>query len=325
MVKRAYFALFAVLLTGCIELTEDGALVPPTVDQDPALPQISIEVAGRTRGVHVETYGDPQNPALFLLHGSLSDFRSLRGFEVLSDRYFVVLWDQRGNGLSERITADEYTEQSIIDEIEAIKSRYSPDRPVTLVGHSFGATYSVLYTARRPANVAQLVLMEPAGLNGDIFTESAGDIVNVELFGAGINQMFWQNEVLSPSDHEIMDYKALMMLLDGSFANYHCDPDHPRPYPVWRPGAHIEFLRAALIGQSGSTFRYDFATGIEQYPTKVLIVAGECSVLGPAFQERYHRPLFADVDIVAIADAGHRLFVEQFDATLAAIDAYLQP
>ncbi|MFC1547225.1 hypothetical protein ACFL5M_01735 [Candidatus Neomarinimicrobiota bacterium] len=42
-------------VTGC-EITnpnEIGALVPATADQNPALPQISIEVGGHTRKIHL--------------------------------------------------------------------------------------------------------------------------------------------------------------------------------------------------------------------------------------------------------------------------------
>ena len=77
-------ALTALGLAGCLSPTDPGALVPPTADQDPNLPQIELHVAGNARAIHIETYGDPSNPSLFLLHGSLSDFRALRPFQVLA-------------------------------------------------------------------------------------------------------------------------------------------------------------------------------------------------------------------------------------------------
>ena len=44
-------------------------LVPPTADQDLSLPQIKITVAGHARAIHIETFGDPLNPTLIVLHG----------------------------------------------------------------------------------------------------------------------------------------------------------------------------------------------------------------------------------------------------------------
>ncbi|PIO47543.1 MAG: hypothetical protein CMR00_09575, partial [[Chlorobium] sp. 445] len=65
-----YIWLWSLLLYSCREIDEQGALVPPTADQDRQLPQISITVAGKTRAVHLETFGNPNNPPLFVLHGS---------------------------------------------------------------------------------------------------------------------------------------------------------------------------------------------------------------------------------------------------------------
>jgi proline iminopeptidase len=327
MVKWSWSLACALLGVGCAAPSDVGALVPPTADQDPALPQARLEVAGRRRAIHLESFGDPAHPLLLVLHGSLGDFRAFRPFEVLSDRYFVVMWDQRGNGLSERIEEDEYDWDSVVEEIDRVRERFAPGAPATLLGHSFGAMYAALYTSRYPERVAQLALLEPGGLNGAIFTETYDSIINVDLFDEGMNEMFWQNELLSPSSHEAMDYRALMILLNGKQTNYFCDPDHPPHYPVWRPGAHVEYLRGLRMGAKAGfgspSFEFDFAHGLDQFPRKVLILGGTCSALGADFQRRYHVPLFADAEVVTIQDTGHRLFVEQFEAVLVALHAYL--
>lgn len=312
------------LLAACSPL---GRLVPPTVDEDPTLPALAIEVSGVERLVHVHTFGDPSSPVLLMLHGSLADHRAFLPYEALSDRYFVVMWDQRGNGLSERITADEYTWDSIVEEIDALKAEFSPDAPVTLVGHSFGAMYASLYVSTKPENVHQLVLMEPGGLTGEIMGATYGDIISVDLLGAGLNEAFWQSEVMSARSHEAADYKALRLLLDGHQTSYHCDPDHPVPFPVWRPGAHVDVLRTSNMGVAqgagGVQADFDFAFGLAAFEPSVLLIAGSCSGLGPEMQARWHVPLFRQVELVTIADAGHRMLHERFDATMAALDAYL--
>jgi proline iminopeptidase len=301
--------------------------VPPTADQDPALPQVELHISGRRRAVHLETFGDPAAPLLLVLHGSLGDFRALRPFQVLSDRYFVVLWDQRGNGLSERVNDDEYTWDSVVAEIDAVREMFAPGRSATLLGHSFGAMYAALYTSRLPERVDQLVLLEPGGLTGKIFSETYDSIINVDLFDPGMNEMFWQNELLTPSSHEAMDYRALMILLNGRLTNYYCDAEHPPHYPIWRPGAYVEYLRGLRMGAGGGLgtprFDFDFSSGLDSFPRQVLIVAGTCSALGPEFQRRYHVPLFADAEVVTIPNSGHRMFVERFDAVLEAVRGYL--
>ncbi|MCA9490868.1 MAG: alpha/beta fold hydrolase [Myxococcales bacterium] len=313
------------LLTACVPT---GKLVPATVDEDPTLPAMPLHVAGHDRLVHLETFGDPSDPVILMLHGSLADHRAFLPYEVLSERYFVVMWDQRGSGLSERVTADEYTWDGIVEEIDAIKAVFSPERPVTLIGHSFGAMFSALYISSRPHDVRQAVLLEPAALTGDGFAATAADITNIDLLATGLNEGFWQSEALSASQHELADYKALRLLLDGHQTNYHCDPDHPTDLPLWRAGAHVEYRRAQNMGLEGGGANlradFDFAFGLQDFSEPVLLVASECSALGTDMQQRYNVPLFANVELVTLPGTGHRMFVEDVDGTLAVIEAYLE-
>jgi len=325
MVMRTASRLGAVALlacSACVGLGEVGAFVPPTVDEDPSLPQLSITVAGHTRRIHVETYGDAAKPPLLVLHGSLGDLRALRVFSALADEWFVILWDQRGNGLSERITADEYTFDGVVAEIDAVRAAFAGDRRVSLLGHSFGAMYASLYLSRRHDSIDRVVLLEPGGLDGDIFSQTFADIIVVDLWSDGLNEAFWSAETLSPGDHAQMDHAALRILADGHQTRYYCDPDAPPYYPVWRPGAYVEYLRGLRMSEhatGGATFAYDFAEGLRTVTTPVTIVAGECSALGPAYQARHHVPLFGRAQVVAIPNAGHRLFVEQPAVVLEAV------
>jgi len=317
--------LLIVLLSSCTSLTGPGYLVPPTVDEDPVLPQAVIEVSGKSRALHLQTFGDPANPPLFFMHGSLADHRAFLPFRELADAYFVVMWDQRGMGLSERISASEFTEQSIIEEIDAVRTLYANGRQLTLIGHSFGAMFAALYISSHPENVRQAILMEPAGLTGGIFEATFGDLFNMNLFARGLNEGFWQTEVLSPADHEQADYKALMMLLDTKQMNYFCDPDSAQELPVWRPGALLEALRPALLGASasGAGFSHDYAFGLHAFEPEVLLIAGECSALGPAFQEKHHMPLFKHATLRVVPNAGHRMFVEQYSFVIKLVRDYL--
>lgn len=104
-------ALFTSFTSGeLLEIEEPGALVPPTSDEDLQLPQITINVAGQESSIHLQTFGDPLSPPLFILHGGPgADFRLLLPLKKLTDNYYVVMWDSRGAGLSERVTKDELT------------------------------------------------------------------------------------------------------------------------------------------------------------------------------------------------------------------------
>jgi proline iminopeptidase len=319
------FLLLAFLLTavGCKPMEElEQNLVPATVDEDPLLPQVRIEVAGRSRAVHLETFGNPQNPVLLVLHGSLGDYRALLPFQALADRYYVVMWDQRGNGLSERITESEIGAEFVVEEIDRLRERFSPNAPITLLGHSFGAMYSALYISERPQHVRQAALLEPAGLNSRTMKTAMENAFRLNLLDAQFGRRSWANTTLTPQDHAELDYQTLA-LLRGNEMQYYCDNDNKPKWPVWRCGAYLDYIRGKQMMDGATDWNFDFAHGLSQFPDTVLLVGGTCSAIGDAFQRDHIAPLFPAARVVAIADAGHRLPLEQFNAVLDSVKTYL--
>ena len=319
--KKLFFLILVLLLLGaCQDDIEDlNVLVPATVTADPNLPQIQIEVAGYKRSIHIETFGNPLNPKLFILHGSLGDYRAFLPYQILSDKYFVVMWDQRGTGLSERITKSEITYDSMLEEIDAIKAIYAPNEKITLFGHSFGAMYSVYYCSRYPNSVNQLILAEPGGLNGDIIKIALNEGFKLNFFDEQLTQQYWQNDLLSAKTHEELDYKT-MMLMFGNANQYHCDPNNKSYWPVWRVGGFVEINRTIIKNRKPVL---DFTVGLENFTNKVLILGSSCSSLGYDFQIKYHKNLFANAEVVKFEDCGHRLTLEKFDEILNVLYNYL--
>jgi pimeloyl-ACP methyl ester carboxylesterase len=182
--------------------------------------------------------------------------------------------------------------------------------------------YAALYMSERPTRVAQVMLIEPAGLNGDIMQETFGDLFELSLFGESVNQMIWQSNALSPSSHERLDYKSLMLLEGDNTPGYFCNPDEPPDWPIWRPGGYIEIIRGQRL-RSGRSFSYDFARGLTAWEAKVLLVGSECSVLGAEFQRTHHADLFGNAEVIEVKGAGHRVLVERPEEILAIARTYL--
>jgi len=321
--KIIVIIFFALIIWGCdiINPEDPGSLVPPTTAQDPNLPQMKITVANHTRTIHIETFGNSNNPTLLLLHGSASDYRAYLPLQILSDKYYVVMWDQRGSGLSERVTKDEITWDAVVEEINQIKNHFSPDNPVTLIGHSWGGAYAALYISKKPENVRQAVLAEPGpALNGNIFQATKNKLFTLNLAEKVYNDLAWNGEFLSAKNHEQMDYKYLMQI-KSTMMDYFCDKDNLPEWPVWRVGAYVEYTRQSRIIKDKD---FNFALGLDSFSPKVLLIGSECSALGYEFQEKYHKNLFKEAEVVLIENSGHRLFTEQFAEVLQALYNYLE-
>lgn len=308
----------------CEGIDEAGILVPPTVDQDPNLSSAGISVSGRDRLIHVRTYGDANNPVLFLLHGSYTDLRPYQNIcDGLSDQYFVVAWDQRGCGLSERITEDEFTLESAVEEINAIKALYAPDQKLNILGHSWGGGLATLYTSMKPDTVDQLILIEPMPLTGDDMQKVYKTIVEFSYIDPSWNNMARHGQAISPAGHAQIDYRAMMILRSTMTSNYHCGGKPPE-WPVHRVGGYIEYVRNKRLGNPVSGYNYDFTTGLENYPDTVLIVGGSCSSLGYHMQSKYSKPHFVHVRVEKLMNAGHRMNMEKFDELMSLLKEFLK-
>lgn len=327
--KNAYWLsimVFVMVLTGsCRRLDEIGVLVPPTVDQDPYLPSVSVNVAGRQRLLHVRTFGQLGQPVLFVLHGSYTDTRAYRNIcEGLSEKYFVVIWDQRGCGLSERITEKEFTLQSVVDEITAMKEIYAPHEKVSIIGQSWGGGLATLYTSKNPDMVEQLVLIEPMPLTGNDMQKLFETIVQFRYDNPTWNNIARHGDAISPKDHEQIDYRAMMILRSTMTSGYHCDGENPPEWPIHRVGGFVEYVRNKRLGNPVSGFSYDFTDGLRNYADTVLILGGSCSSLGYQMQMQYSKPHFLHTKVVEIENAGHRMNMERFDEVMRVMKSFLK-
>jgi pimeloyl-ACP methyl ester carboxylesterase len=102
------------------------------------------------------------DPTVVFLHGLVVDNSSSWYYTVanpVAQRSEVVIYDLRGHGLSEK-PATGYTVEEQVDDLFAILDELGIDRPVHLVGNSFGGVLAVAAAVHRPERVAGLVLVE---------------------------------------------------------------------------------------------------------------------------------------------------------------------
>lgn len=301
-----------------------GALVPPTVAEDASLP--AIEMNGSR--FHAQTFGDPTRPVVVFLHGGPGgDYRSLlrlagrfSGY-ALADEYFLVYWDQRGAGLSRRqargtMTVDLYTE-----DLDALVDRFSPSRPVILIGESWGGMLATQYINTHGSHVLGAVLIEPGPLDGPTYERLEPDLFDMNLGAEWLNDYAWSSQFLSPDDHARMDYQLMLGYRESQPKSHiRIDPD---PAPLWRLGA-VAMRDLIEDGQDETgAFVYDFTTNLSQYPTPVLFIAGSQSeVLGEPLQRSQIR-LYPAASLAVVDNAGHDVAWTHTAEVLAYVRAYL--
>jgi len=119
----------------------------------------------------------PDRPPLVLLHGFGGDMNAW----VFNHAHWaatrrVVAPDLPGHGLSEK-RVDPDLVGWFPDRIDAFLNAIACDRPIHLVGHSMGGLVALAYALGRPAQVAALTLIAPAGIGN----HSAADWLSAYL------------------------------------------------------------------------------------------------------------------------------------------------
>lgn len=308
-------------------LTIGEYIVPETVAQDPSLPHVVID--GVT--YHAETFGDPSNPVVITVHGGPGgDYRSILSLRALSDEYFVVFFDQQGAGLSPRVNPDEITLTSAIADLDSIVDHYGNGKPVNLVGHSWGAMLASAYLGEHPEKVRRAVLAEPGFLTSE-FAEKWAEATRIR-FSAGMLYYFLRTKfeslhVNGPDGQASNDYFFHQWNLyqgsDHPQAGYRCAGDTPNEDESWRSGAAASEALFQQAVDSNGNFDINLVVGVENFENTALFLTGECQTVIGADWQRQQMEFFPSAELVVIPNAGHEMFAENPDASIAAVRAYL--
>lgn len=328
MAPRWLWALGAMALGACDTMTmsEPGHLVPRTVTEDPSLPAITINGSR----FHAETRGTPGKPVMIMLHGGPGgDYRSLltladrhNGYS-LADHYYIVFWDQRGSGLSQRegkarLTIDQYDADLL-----AIVDRYAPGAQVTLVGQSWGGIYGTSFIDRHPTRVKEAVFIETGPIKGSTYERIKGELFDLNLLREWLNDFAWSAQFFSADDHIRMDYQ-MAIGSEGSQPRNNTRKG-PGAEPSWREGAFANRYVQEDGQDSQGRFNYDFTTNLQSFTGRVLLIAGSRSeVLGPTLQ-REQQPLYRNATVKVVTGGGHDVHWTHTAEVMEQVRLFLTP
>ena len=314
-------AVLVALILALFVGTRGDYPVAALVTEDTTLP--SQEIAGLR--LHMRTLdGPPDAPTVIVLHGGAGgDFRSLLGLSALADTHRVVFYDQRGAGLSERVSAEHLTLDGYLEELGAVIGLTSQDRPVVLIGHSWGAMLASAYLGAHPDRVDRAVLIEPGYLDAEgklAWEDRAAQYMSgARYLGQAILNGVRAAHVTGPDDQASDDFLIGQMV--GVFTNhpqnpYHCGDGYTAP--TWRFGS----LASAIWLDAPNAEVDRIAQGVG-YQGPVLFLAGGCNDWTGAPLQSRHAARFSDARLEVIPDAGHDVLWDNPDLAIERIRAFL--
>lgn len=156
-----FVGLSALAVATLLWVTRVPPTVPATLIDEASLPRLD----GDGVLLHGRVAGAPEAPLVVVLHGEPGGYhRSLLALEGLTETHRVLFYDQRGSGLSERMSPDRLGMRDHLADLDALIAAHGGG-PVALIGHSWGAMLATAYLGHQPEAVSHAVLIEPGFLD----------------------------------------------------------------------------------------------------------------------------------------------------------------
>lgn len=317
------------MLTACTDrnIDDPGRLVPKTVDQDDGLSAITVNGIR----LHAEAFGHPDSTLIVCIHGGPgSDYRYMLNCRELANvGYRVVFYDQRGSGLSQRLSEKYYKNQgegainAMYDELDGVINHYRthPTQKVVLLGHSWGGMLATAYTGKYPNKVNGLIVGEPGGLKWSDVKDYVSRSRDFEFLGELLNDAVYLDQFITgkSNQHEILDYKMAMLAGNNDITGEVVGGGDG----FWRNGAVI----ASSMFDLGEEVKPDFSAGIEHFSIPVLFFYSQHN---KAYHDDWANRIsgfYPTVERHKISGVGHNGIISDAQAwhneTLPIIIAYL--
>jgi pimeloyl-ACP methyl ester carboxylesterase len=139
-------------------------VAPPGRAYRPLRPSRSLFIELRGLTHHIRLWGDPEAPALVMIHGGLDASATFQFLvDTLSSEWHVIAPDLRGHGLSGWAPGG-YAFADYLADLDGLLAHVCGTKPVPLIGHSLGGNVACIYAGTRPERVTKLVSLDGFGL-----------------------------------------------------------------------------------------------------------------------------------------------------------------
>lgn len=278
-------------------------------------------------GVRLHARADGDGRPLVVLHGGpgLSSSYLRPDLQVLSDRYRLISYDQRGSGRS-TVVADpaRLTLEHHVGDVDAVRRHFGLERMV-LAGHSWGAAPAAFYARAHPERVAALILLDPIPMRRTPWMQQFGENLRTWMDEATAKRV---GELAAARQNAPDPVAACRAYWAVFIRGYMANPRDPTVLGRMRgdvcddPPAAIANTGVVSRGALGPLGDWDWRDRFHAVKVPVLVVHGAQDPIPIASAEEWQKAL-PQATLVPIDGAGHFPQVEQPDAFRTALDAFL--
>jgi pimeloyl-ACP methyl ester carboxylesterase len=248
-----------------------------------------LRAKGEAGSLYVEDGGAENIPVVFVhsFAGSIEHWKNQ--LEHLRERHRAIAFDWRGHGKSDKPSNDDYSVESIANDIAAVVDTLDLERFV-LIGHSMGGSAAIAYANNHVSRVAGLLVAATPGRSPDDIAKSV------------------MNSLRSSAYQKVMDDYMSQLLADA----------HAVVQQLVNNGVKKN-SREANIEMIKALFEFDPVDKLKKFPGPKLIV----SVAREDQQPNSLHNQLPEVSTTVIEGTSHWLHLDQPDRFNSIIDTFL--
>lgn len=273
------------------------------------VPTITAQETGFARSGDVNIFyrifgqGDP----LLVINGgpgfSSEGFTELA--KKLSEKYRVILFDQRGTGKSvlPSVHNNNISMNLMTNDIEALRVHLDISE-WTILGHSFGGMLAYHYSARHPDHVSGLIASSSGGLDLEFLQYFS---LNQQLTPAEVDSLSYWNARINEGDTTSYAEKKRREFMAAAYV-YH---DKNIPEVAERLSQGNSMINE-LVWRDLQRIRYDMSDELSDFEKPVLIIQGKQDLVNESTARKAYE-IFPNAELFLLENCGHYGWLDRPD------------
>lgn len=247
-------------------------------------------------------------------------------FSTLSNTHRVIYYDALGCGASERpASPNDYTLERAVEDLEGLRKALKLET-LNILGHSYGGFVAQDYALKHPRSVKRLILMG---------TFASGDLLQVLQDGYNYEVQHQLPEVWDKlTQLRAKGFKAASKEHQEAYTitpafSYFYNPDNVAKLPLTDPNLYNPDPWFAMGGDdadfvvTGPLARWDVRKRLPEMKMPMLILGGRFDRQVPPNVTLSYKTLAPQAEFLMLEKSGHFPFIEEPDATFAALRRFL--
>ena len=290
---------------------------------------------------HLPARDDVKNSSIIFLHGGPGGYVHSSIIETLSDLttlgHDVYLYDQRGSGLSDRMTnISDVSFVAHVQDLHEIITQQIKEEKVILIGQSFASSIIAHYSAQYPDRVEKIIFSSPGALlpwpqeNGEYVDlekrfplPDSYDFVEPNNFVDDVQSMAIKPKALVATlglfvDRKLISDKQMDRMLNTLASQFTLSMvcDSQNVLPEEGGGGLYAYLA------TNNTNMVDIRGTLRDSDIPIMVVQGQCDYI-PYSSAYEYVDVYPNGQYQFVENAGHEIWWEQEEAYLDIIKSFL--